>query len=174
MSSVMAMIPGFGNDMMPKGQEKESQAKVKRMMCLMDSMTDEELDATDLKMLQDPKRMERIGRGAGRGPGDVVELIEEYKRLAKMMGKMKGLKVPKKEYGQTQALNQNLNQMASAIRPRCSSNGRRRRVAGHAQVAGGEGHGRDAEDDGEDDGGEGHAPGDGGAHVKRGFGFRVS
>ena len=26
--------------------------------------------------------MERIGRGAGRGPGDVVELVEEYKRLA--------------------------------------------------------------------------------------------
>ena len=117
MSSVMAMIPGFGNDIMPKGQEKESQAKVKRMMCLMDSMTDEELDATDLKMLQDPKRMERIGRGAGRGPGDVVELIEEYKRLAKMMGKMKGLKVPKKGgYGQTQALNQNLNQMARRAR----------------------------------------------------------
>jgi signal recognition particle subunit SRP54 len=103
---------------MPKGQEKESQAKVKRMMCLMDSMTDEELDTTDLKMLQDPKRMERIGRGAGKGPGEVVELIEEYKRLAKMMGKMKGLKVPKKGgYGQTQALNQNLNQMASAIPP---------------------------------------------------------
>ena len=35
-----------------------------------------------------------------------------------MMGKMKGLKVPKKGgYGQTQALNQNLNQMASAIPP---------------------------------------------------------
>ncbi len=118
MSSVMSMIPGFGNDVMPKGQEKESAAKVKRMMCLMDSMTDEELDSTDLKMLQDPRRMERIGRGAGRGPGDVVELIEEYKRLAKMMGKMKGLKVPKKGgYGQTQALNQNLSQMASAIPP---------------------------------------------------------
>lgn len=89
MSAVMSMIPGFGNDMMPKGQEKASQAKIKRMMCLMDSMTDEELDTCNLKILQDPARMERIGRGAGRSPGDVVELVEEYKRLAKMMGKMK-------------------------------------------------------------------------------------
>ena len=106
------------NDALPKGQEKESAAKVKRLMTLMDSMTDEELDSTDLKMLQDPKRMERIGRGAGRGPGDIVELLEEYKRLAKMMGKMKGLKVPKKGgHGQQQALNQNLSQMASAIPP---------------------------------------------------------
>ena len=39
--------------------------------------------------------MERIGRGAG--PGRRRRgAIEEYKRLAKMMGKMKGLKVPKK------------------------------------------------------------------------------
>ena len=37
---------------MPKGQEKQSQAKIKRMMCLMDSMTDEELDTTNLKILQ--------------------------------------------------------------------------------------------------------------------------
>jgi signal recognition particle subunit SRP54 len=118
MSAVMSMIPGMGNDMMPKGQEKQSQAKIKRMMCLMDSMTDEELDSTNLKILQDPKRMERIGRGAGRGPGDVVELVEEYKRLSKMMGKMKGLKVPKKGgYGQKHAIDQNLAQMAGAIPP---------------------------------------------------------
>ena len=118
MSSVMSMIPGFGNDIMPKGQEKQSQAKIKRMMCLMDSMTDEELDCCELKKLQDPRRMERWGRGAGRGPGDVVELIEEYKRLSKMMSKMKGLKAPKKGgYGNQQAMNQNLAQMAQAIPP---------------------------------------------------------
>jgi signal recognition particle subunit SRP54 len=118
MSSVMSMIPGFGNDVMPKGQEKQSQAKIKRMMCLMDSMTDEELDCCELKKLQDPRRMERWGRGAGRGPGDVVELIEEYKRLSKMMSKMKGLKAPKKGgYGNQQAMNQNLAQMAQAIPP---------------------------------------------------------
>ena len=117
MSSVMSMIPGM-DGMLPKGQEKASQAKIKRMMCLMDSMTDEELDTTTLKIIQDPKRMERIGRGAGRGPGDVVELMEEYKRMSKMMGKMKGMKMPKKGgYGQSQAMNQNLSQMAGAIPP---------------------------------------------------------
>ena len=88
------------------------------MMCLMDSMTDEELDTTSLKILQDPKRMERIGRGAGRGPGDVVELVEEYKRMSKMMGKMKGMKMPKKGgYGHSQAMAQNMQQMAGAIPP---------------------------------------------------------
>ena len=118
MSSMMSMIPGLG-DMMPKGAEKEGAAKVKRMMTLMDSMTDEELDCLELKVLQNPKRMERIGRGAGCTPAHVVELIEQYKQMAKMMGKMKGLKAgPKKGgHGSQQAMSQNLSQMASALPP---------------------------------------------------------
>jgi signal recognition particle subunit SRP54 len=37
----MSMIPGFNQELMPKGREKESQAKVKKFMTMMDSMTDE-------------------------------------------------------------------------------------------------------------------------------------
>jgi signal recognition particle subunit SRP54 len=36
LSQVMSMIPGFGQDMIPKGQEKEGQARIKRFMCVMD------------------------------------------------------------------------------------------------------------------------------------------
>ena len=35
------MLPGFSAELMPKGREKESQAKIKRYMTMMDSMTDE-------------------------------------------------------------------------------------------------------------------------------------
>lgn len=38
---VMSMIPGFSQEFMPKGREKESQAKIKKFMTMMDSMTDE-------------------------------------------------------------------------------------------------------------------------------------
>lgn len=34
------MLPGFSAELMPKGHEKESQAKIKRYMTMMDSMTD--------------------------------------------------------------------------------------------------------------------------------------
>jgi signal recognition particle GTPase len=34
------MLPGFSSELMPKGHEKESQAKIKRYMTMMDSMTD--------------------------------------------------------------------------------------------------------------------------------------
>ena len=38
---VFSMLPGFSAELMPKGREKESQAKIKRYMTMMDSMTDE-------------------------------------------------------------------------------------------------------------------------------------
>lgn len=38
---VMSMIPGFSQELMPKGREKESSAKIKKFMTMMDSMTDE-------------------------------------------------------------------------------------------------------------------------------------
>ena len=34
------MIPGFGTEFLSKGNEKESAARLKRMMCIMDSMND--------------------------------------------------------------------------------------------------------------------------------------
>ncbi|GER44113.1 signal recognition particle 54 kDa protein, partial [Striga asiatica] len=38
---VFSMLPGFSQELMPKGREKESQAKIKRYMTMMDSMTNE-------------------------------------------------------------------------------------------------------------------------------------
>jgi signal recognition particle GTPase len=37
---VFSMLPGFSSELMPKGHEKEGQAKIKRYMTIMDSMTD--------------------------------------------------------------------------------------------------------------------------------------
>ncbi len=91
MSSVMSMIPGMA-DALPKGQEAASAARIKRFMCLMDSMTAAELDSTDVKLLSTPSRLERIARGAGRPVHEAVELLEEYKRMAKMMSGLKGMK----------------------------------------------------------------------------------
>lgn len=37
---IMSMIPGFGTEFMSKSGEQESQARLKKMMCIMDSMND--------------------------------------------------------------------------------------------------------------------------------------
>ena len=49
----------------------------------------------------------RIARGSGRHIREVVEMLEEYKRLAKIWGKMKGMKIPKK--GDMSALSRSSN-----------------------------------------------------------------
>ncbi|XP_051135979.1 signal recognition particle 54 kDa protein 2-like [Andrographis paniculata] len=102
---VFSMLPGFSQEMMPKGGEKEGQAKIKRYMTMMDSMTDGELDSSNPKLMNE-SRMARIARGCGRSIKDVMDMMEEYKRLAKIWINMKGLKIPKK--GEMNALSRNM------------------------------------------------------------------
>ncbi|CAE7866080.1 unnamed protein product, partial [Symbiodinium microadriaticum] len=84
MSQIMQMIPGMSN-LMPAGAEKEGVKRIKRFMVIMDSMTDAELDC-DVQ-LNDTRKM-RIARGAGSSIIEVNLLVEEYKRMEKMVGKM--------------------------------------------------------------------------------------
>ena len=58
-----------------QGRENESQARIRKFMTLMDSMTEKELDENNIKVLQEPSRIERIARGAGRHPNDMLELL---------------------------------------------------------------------------------------------------
>ncbi|KAL6212400.1 hypothetical protein ACLB2K_017620 [Fragaria x ananassa] len=114
LSQLTSMLPGA--ELMPKGNDKESQAKIKRYMTMMDSMTNEELDSTNTKIITE-SRIVRIARGSGRLVREVMEMFEEYKRLAKIWSKMKGLKIPKK--GPMSSLNQNMNaqQMSKVLPP---------------------------------------------------------
>ncbi|XP_010049962.2 signal recognition particle 54 kDa protein 2 [Eucalyptus grandis] len=90
---VFSMLPGLSSELMPKDQEVESQAKIKRYMTMMDSMTNEELDSPNAKIMNESRSM-RIARGSGCDISEVMEMLEEYKRLAKIWSKMKGLKIP--------------------------------------------------------------------------------
>ncbi|KAM5565801.1 signal recognition particle subunit SRP54 2 [Rosa sericea] len=114
LSQLTSMLPGA--ELMPKGNDKESQAKIKRYMTMMDSMTNEELDSTNTKIITE-SRIVRIARGSGRLVREVMEMFEEYKRLAKIWSKMKGIKIPKK--GGISPLNQNFNaqQMSKVLPP---------------------------------------------------------
>ncbi|TVU20648.1 hypothetical protein EJB05_36865 [Eragrostis curvula] len=88
LGQLFSMFPGFGGGLITKGKEKEGQAKIKRYMTIMDSMTDAELDSTNPKLMNE-SRIIRIARGSGRLVKDVTEMLEEYKRIAKMWSKLK-------------------------------------------------------------------------------------
>ena len=88
LSNVVGMIPGFNANMIGKDQEKDAKERVKRFLCLMDSMTNKELDGIDPI---DQTRAKRICQGSGVRLQELIALLGEHKRFAKMierMGKM--------------------------------------------------------------------------------------
>ena len=56
-------------------KEKDSAARIKKFMTMMDSMTNKELDSSDIKLWQTESRIMRIARGSGVHPNYVGELI---------------------------------------------------------------------------------------------------
>ncbi|MCL4127032.1 UNVERIFIED_CONTAM: hypothetical protein GTU68_061856 [Idotea baltica] len=125
MSQIMGMLPGFSSDFLSKGGEQESMARLKRLMTLMDSMTDEELDSLDGNKLfsKQPSRISRVARGAGVLEIEVKELLNQYAKFAQMVKKMGGMKGffkggdMAKNVNSTQ-LNQLNQQMARMMDPR--------------------------------------------------------
>lgn len=90
---IMGMIPGF-NDFFSKGHEQESQKRLKRLMIIMDSMNDYELDHLEgMKLFQkEGGRFLRVCRGAGAHPMEVQELLTQYHKFSQMVKKMGGMK----------------------------------------------------------------------------------
>jgi len=91
---IMGMIPGFSQDFMTKGSEQESMARLKRLMTMMDSMNEGELDNKDGAKLfsREPKRITRIACGAGVMEREVQELLKQYTKFAQVVKKMGGIK----------------------------------------------------------------------------------
>lgn len=72
------MIPGLSSNLIPKGQEKEATARIKRFLYMMDSMNKAELDSeTEIT----PSRIIRIAKGSGTHPMEVKQLVEDHKRF---------------------------------------------------------------------------------------------
>ncbi|KAI9307760.1 signal recognition particle protein [Cunninghamella echinulata] len=89
LSKIMGAIPGMPADMLA-GSEEEGSNRIKRMMCIMDSMTDKELDG-DAKQFQDNRtRIIRVAKGSGTSVHEVEEILQQYQRFAEMVKTMGG------------------------------------------------------------------------------------
>jgi len=108
LGKVMEMMPGMSH-LMPQMKGNEGNAKIKVMLNILDSLTDEELDSN--KPLKEQTRIVRIARGSGRSIKEVNELLEQHKQFAKMVDKFK-------MFGKGgRGAAQNLQKMASAVPP---------------------------------------------------------
>jgi signal recognition particle subunit SRP54 len=77
-NSIMSMIPGMSSQMMGEGSEQANVNKVKKSICIIDSMTQDELDG---KVTLSESRITRVARGSGVTVQKVTQLIDEYKRM---------------------------------------------------------------------------------------------
>lgn len=130
LGKMMQMLPGQWSQMIPKGAEPEQQFK--KFLCIMDSMTNEELD--NPKVLNS-SRVARIGmlhrhpmmfpevtdvraaRGSGTLSREVQAVLDMHKQFSKMGGKMKGLKNLASGKGDPASMMRNMGQMSKMINP---------------------------------------------------------
>lgn len=85
LNKVMGMIPGM-SEMVQNSKGVDGSVRIKRFQYIMDSMTNEEMENPKINFTV--SRKERIARGSGRPPHEVEELLIEYKRFSKVVGKV--------------------------------------------------------------------------------------
>ncbi|CAL9090040.1 unnamed protein product [Musa acuminata var. zebrina] len=90
---LFSMLPWFSAKLMSEGHEKESQAKIKLFMTIMDSMTNAELDGTNPKLMNEYHTL-HTARGSERSVRDVLP-----PQMLKQIGGMGGLQNFMKQMG---------------------------------------------------------------------------
>merc|ERR1712142_19069 len=111
-SQVMGMIPGlssvFGGGGPGSGPGQVSdQESMKRLMTIMDSMNDKELDDMEASktFTKQPNRVTRVACGAGVMECEVHALLDQYKKFSQVVKQMGGVKELFKDEKQIKNLN---------------------------------------------------------------------
>ncbi|CCJ30440.1 unnamed protein product [Pneumocystis jirovecii] len=92
-NKLVSMIPGTAQ--MMEGIEEESSRKFKRLIYIMDSMTEKELDSDGKIFTNEPSRIIRIAMGSGTSVSEVKGLLSQHHimaGIAKKVGEKGGLK----------------------------------------------------------------------------------
>ncbi|KAI9015017.1 SRP54-type protein [Gaertneriomyces semiglobifer] len=87
MSKIMSMMPGIPEELLQMG-DKEGSVRLKRFLCMMDSMNDAELDSDGKIFSQQPNRIYRIAKGSGTAVREVEEMLLQFKKFADMVKTM--------------------------------------------------------------------------------------
>jgi len=87
LSKMAGMIPGLSQMMGDVGDE-EGSMKLKRMIYIMDSMTEKELDSDGKCFVDRPTRMTRVAHGSGTSVREVEDVLTQHRMMAQMAKKM--------------------------------------------------------------------------------------
>ena len=109
-----SMIPGLGQQLMGQGDEKENIEKIKKQICLLDSMTEEELNCT--KTLEE-SRKRRIAQGSGVSMRLLNAMLDNYKQIKTLVDKFGKMKLDGNMKDLTRNPNQLKSKLAGAMNP---------------------------------------------------------
>ena len=87
LSKVLEMVPGFSQLKLPKDTLTVQEGKLKLWKHAMNSMTREELDEPEVI---DASRAARISKGSGVPPGEVRDLVRQYRQSKRLVRSLKG------------------------------------------------------------------------------------
>jgi signal recognition particle subunit SRP54 len=85
----MAMMPGIPQEMLQMS-DKEGTPKIKKFMCMFDSMTDKELNSDGMLFHSETGRIFRVARGSGSRVREVEEMLSQCKMFAGMIKQIGG------------------------------------------------------------------------------------
>ncbi|KAG9295391.1 hypothetical protein G9A89_013420 [Geosiphon pyriformis] len=91
LSKMMQMMPGM-SELNFQGSDEMGAQRIKRLMTIMDSMNESELDSDGKIFQQQPGRILRIARGSGTSVQEVEELLVQHKSFQGMVKKFGGNK----------------------------------------------------------------------------------
>ncbi|KAH6588115.1 hypothetical protein BASA61_006115 [Batrachochytrium salamandrivorans] len=86
------MIPGMPQEMLAQVNDQDGASRIKRFMCIMDSMTDAELDSDGKVFTTQSSRIYRVARGSGGTVREIEEMLAQFKQMADMVKTMGGTK----------------------------------------------------------------------------------
>merc|ERR1719391_1889509 len=109
-SQVMGMIPGLSSVFGQAGgqvSDQESMKRLKKLMTIMDSMNDKELDDMEASktFTRQPSRVTRVACGSGVTEMEVHALMDQFKKFSQVVKQMGGVKELFKDEKQMKNLN---------------------------------------------------------------------
>ncbi|KAK6089605.1 hypothetical protein P3W45_001371 [Vairimorpha bombi] len=85
MTKLFEMMPGMSNFKLP------DEKKFKKLLCIFDSFSKNELDSDGSILEREPSRIIRISIGSACSPQDISELLVQFKNMSNMMKKFSNM-----------------------------------------------------------------------------------
>lgn len=110
-----SLIPGLGQQLMAQGgSDKENIERVKRQICILDSMNNAELDGVK-PLTEDRKK--KIARGSGTTLFEIEALVANYTQIKKMIDKFSKTKMSGNTADAMRNPKQLMQQLGSMLKP---------------------------------------------------------